>query len=290
MNWWVKIDAATIDAAIANQSDIVKTMDVYQVGGTTTNTYTVCICPKDIEITNTGDVPGGETIKVVEWVKQFDVSWTVENVTVTAGGAAAAAGYFAPNTVLTFTPDTDMVITNIDGQAVNLATFPLTVTQSTNITVLAGTVQQQADNYAAGDTVDGAEISAGMAAWLNGLKGQQSKADFEASFDNDGLTLAQEYLLNTDPTVATTVEFKINSIVVGDTVDLAVTLTRTEDNAAVTDAINGQLKIFGAATVNGTYSADQTLDDDFDGKTSATKSFSSQNKFFKAVIEEAAAE
>ena len=286
MNQWFGITPAAVRSAIAEQRSIIYTFDFYQENDSENKqTLTIDISPKNIQI-NANGVEGAEDLKVIDWAEQPKVSWTVENVAVTTNGAAAVQGFFAPNTVITFTPDTDMVITNIDGQAVaNLATFDLTVTQATNITVLAGTVQQQVDNYAAGDTVDGAQISADMAAWLNGLKGQQSKTDFEASFDNDGLTLAQEYLLNTDPTVATTVEFKINSIVVGDTVDLAVTLTRTENNAAVTDAINGTLKILGAATVNGTYSADQTLDDDFDGETSATKSFTSQNKFFKAVIE-----
>ncbi len=126
-----------------------------------------------------------------------------------------------------------------------------------------------------------------MAAWLNTKKGIATKAAFEATLDDDGLTLTEEYLLNTDPTVDTTVEFTISSITVGSTVDLQVTLTRTEDNKAVTAAINGTLKIKGAAAVAGPYADDQSLTDKFngDGATTATKSFSTENKFFKAVIE-----
>ena len=150
------------------------------------------------------------------------------------------------------------------------------------------------DDYEAGNEVpsgSGVTISAGMATWLNNLKTAKNmtKAELEAAFDNDDLSLTEEYLLNTDPTVATTIAFNISSIAVGNTVDLNVALTRTENNAAITTAINGTLKIYGATSLDGSFAADQTLTDKFSGGTPATASFSTQNKFFKAVIEEAPA-
>ena len=149
------------------------------------------------------------------------------------------------------------------------------------------------DDYEAGDDVgDATGISAGMATWLNGLKAAKNmtKEQFEQALDSDGISLYEEYLLNTDPTVATTVSFTVSSIAVGANVDLQVTLTRTENNAAVSAAINGVLKIYGAASLGGdsSFAVDQTLTDKFNGETTASKSFSTQNKFFKAVIEEAA--
>ena len=146
--WWVPITAAEVRTALNNNQDIVKTMVVYtsSTSGEDAQTLTVSICPKDIQINNSNDVAGGEKIKVVAGVEQFDVSWTVANVTVKTGGAAAVAGYFAPNTALVFTPDQGMAITNIDGVAVNYAAdaaFTLNVTQSTNITVKAGTVSSE---------------------------------------------------------------------------------------------------------------------------------------------------
>ena len=123
-----------------------------------------------------------------------------------------------------------------------------------------------------------------MAAWLNTKKGTATKAAFEATLDEDGLTLAEEYLLNTDPTVDTTVEFKISSIAVGDTVDLQVTLTRTEGNEAVTAAINGELQIVGATSLDGTFGNGEAVNATFAGATTAAKSLTTQAKFFKAVI------
>ncbi len=221
----------------------------------------------------------------------YAVNWTGSaNVVVTNGAeeVSGTSGSYAANTVLTFYP-TEGAITNVAGTAVdNLASFQLTVTQATNIVVLAGTAPAASDDYEADDDVGGTTLSAAMATWLNGLKDAKgmTKDAYTAAIaaDTDAYSLTEEYLLNTDPTVNTTVEFKISSIAVGSTVDVQVTLTRTE-SAAVTSAINGTLKIYGAATVNGTYAEDQSLTDKFNGVTTATKSFSTENKFFKAVIE-----
>ncbi len=224
----------------------------------------------------------------------YTVSWAGSDKVVVSNATEqldGTSGTFEADTVLTFYP-TEGTITNVNGVAQDpgLANYPYTVTTADNqaVVVLAGEASAPvSDDYAAGDSITGEVegMSAEMAAWLNAKKGNATKAEFEAAFDDDGYTLDQEYLLNTDPTVATTVEFKINSIAVGGTVDLQVVLTRTEGGSAVESAINGTLKIKGAATVDGTYAVDQTLTDKFSGGAAATKSFSTENKFFKAVIE-----
>ena len=227
----------------------------------------------------------------------YAVNWTVDKVAVsnTTDSAAVVEGVvgdYAAGTTFTFYP-TEGTITNVNGvvQDPGLASWELVVGSDTNVTVYAGVAAEPpaGDDYEAGNTVGGVTISAGMATWLNGLKGQQSKADFEATFDHDDLSLTEEYLLNTDPTVDTTAAFTISSIAVGDTVDLQVTLTRTEDNQAVTAAINGALKIYGAASLDAQFAAVETLNDKFSGTTTASTSLTTQSKFFKAVIEEAAA-
>ena len=221
----------------------------------------------------------------------YDVDWTgSDGVTVTTNGIALTgitSGTFEENTVITFTPDQDTTITNIlvDGVAqtgFDPASFTLTVVSDTNIVVLAGA--SAADDYTAGDTVGAETLNADVAAWLNTKKGTATKAAFEETLDEDGLTLFEEYLLNTDPTVDTTVEFKISSIAVGDTVDLQVTLTRTEGNEAVTAAINGELQIVGATSLDGTFGNGEAVNATFEGATTAAKSLTTQAKFFKAVI------
>ena len=150
-----------------------------------------------------------------------------------------------PACTITFYP-TEGMITNINGvaQEPGLASYPVVISSDTNIVVLAGEAAEEppaGDDYdeVNGDTVNGEAISPAVAAWLNGIKGNATKNAFEQTLDSDGYTLTEEYLLNTDPTVDTTVEFKISSIAVGNTVDLNVSLTRTENNAAITTAING---------------------------------------------------
>jgi hypothetical protein len=222
----------------------------------------------------------------------YTVSWAgsdkvvVSNTTEQLDGTS---GTFEAGVVLTFYP-TEGTITNVNGVAQDpgLASYPYTVTPDANqaIVVLAGEAPAPvADDYVAGDTIGAETLSADMAAWLNAKKGAATKAEFEKTLDSDDLSLADEYLLNTDPTVATTVSFSITSIAVGSTVDVNITLTRTENSSAVESAINGTLKIKGAAAVAGPYADDQSLTDKFDGATTATKSFSTENKFFKAVIE-----
>ena len=190
-------------------------------------------------------------------------------------------------TVLSFYPTEGNVITNVtiggvEQTGFDPACYSITVVSDTNLVVLAGA--SAADDYTAGDTVGAETLNADMAAWLNTKKGTATKAEFEKTLDGDSLTLAEEYLLNTDPTVDTTVEFKISSIAVGDTVDLQVTLTRTEGNEAVTAAINGELQIVGATSLDGTFGNGEAVNATFEGATTAAKSLTTQAKFFKAVI------
>ena len=119
--WWIPITADAVRAAIANQSDIVKTMVVYtdSASSAEAQTLTVSICPKNIEITNTGDVENGETIDVDDWTEQGAVEPTVITVaqtigahgsSVSNGNFQAAAGVATP---ITITADQGYVVAQI---------------------------------------------------------------------------------------------------------------------------------------------------------------------------------
>ena len=108
--------------------------------------------------------------------------------------------------------------------------------------------------YEAGDVVAGETIKADVAAWLNEIKGHSTKAMFEAQFDNDGLSLEQEYLLNTLPLYNTTVDFRISSFVVSNVVSISVELIRTEDDFLIEDPLNGRLVVQSSDTPDGTLS------------------------------------
>ena len=108
--------------------------------------------------------------------------------------------------------------------------------------------------YEAGDVVAGETIKADVAAWLNEIKGHSTKAMFEAQFDNDGLSLEQEYLLNTLPLYNTTVDFRISSFVVSNVVSISVELIRTEDDFLIEDPLNGRLVVQSSDTPDGTFS------------------------------------
>ena len=170
------------------------------------------------------------------------------------------------------------------------AVAPWVVEVSTNDYVITYTAVSSGGTYAAGDEVDGTYLSADMARWLNIKKGAATKADFESRFDNDGLSLDDEFLFNTDPTVATTVSFAISDIAVSNsavsnTVVLQVSLIRTENNAAVTDPIYGVLGIIGGQSVDRLNDWEMTLrDSKFSGGAPATATLTTNNKFFKALI------
>ncbi len=235
--WWVPITAAEVRTALANDQTIVKTMSVYADGDSANaQTLTVSISVKDIQINNSNDVAGGEKIKVIAGVEQYDVNWTVDNVTVTTGGAAAVAGYFAPNTALVFTPDTGLAITNIDGVAVNYAAdaaFTLNVTQSTNITVKAGTVSSERVKPA----------------WAN----DADDTKFWKWVDDNGVTdyastdYTAQYLMNVDETANPVL--KIDSIEVTDE-GSKIVISAADGNTAIDlAAINGVLNVSVGSTV-----------------------------------------
>ncbi len=165
------------------------------------------------------------------------------------------------------------------------AVNPLVVEVSTNDYVITYKAVSTVEIYTQGDEVDETYLSADMARWLNIKKGNATKADFEGRLDNDGLSLTDEFLLNTDPTVATTVSFTISSIVVSNTVDLQISLIRTENNAAVTDPINGDLGIVGGHSVDDLSDWELSLrETKFSGGASAAATLTTTNKFFKALI------
>ena len=173
------------------------------------------------------------------------------------------------------------------GWQLNGAAYNFDTVLSADITLVASWTQAGSDEYKANDTIGTVTLTDAMATWLNRLKGDKTKSDFEAELDDgDSYGLVEEYLLNTDPTKATVVEFKVTSIAVGTTVDLQVTLTRTENNAAVETAINGELQILGATSLDGTFGNGEAVDATFEGVTTASKSLTTQAKFFKAVIVE----
>lgn len=112
-----------------------------------------------------------------------------------------------------------------------------------------------------------------------------------AAGDGDSLSVEDEYLLNTDPTVDTTVSFAFSAFTsADDTMTYTVDLERSENDVAITLPVNGLLSIYGSTTVGGTYSAipGGSLSGAFDGKTSETFSLPADTtRFYKAVIEEA---
>ncbi len=98
-----------------------------------------------LEVTNDAGSPV-VTFTAAAVAPTYTVDWTGStNVTVTIDGEAWDGGTVGTATngaVVTFTPDQGMVITNVDGEAVgHLNSFTLTVTQNTNIVVIADTVQ-----------------------------------------------------------------------------------------------------------------------------------------------------
>ena len=65
-NLWVPVTAAKVRTAIATHSDIVYTVEAY-TDPSDKQILSMVINPMNIEITNTGDVEGGDTIDVDDW-------------------------------------------------------------------------------------------------------------------------------------------------------------------------------------------------------------------------------
>ena len=134
--WWVPITAAEVRTAIANQSDIVKTMVVYtsSTSGADAQTLTVSICPKNIEITNTDDVENGETIDVDDWIEQGVVTATVISVA-KLSATGAMVGDAAPTLTATVTDENGDAVAaadyTIDASAIDMTTaglYPVIIT------------------------------------------------------------------------------------------------------------------------------------------------------------------
>ncbi len=299
----MNVFSVSVDNGEALSSDTA--FDAY-LNGTASGTWFLTVENSDLNSDNakvsaltfkgTGEIDNISVGVVTEDVSTYNITASVTGGTIATNGAAADAGTYAlvEGDTVVFTADTGYTLASVTTNSIAVADVDTTATSYTftvadsDVTIAVVFEASASDDYAADDDVGGTTLSAAMATWLNGLKDAKgmTKDAYTAAIaaDTDALSLTEEYLLNTDPTVNTTVEFKISSIAVGDTVDVQVTLTRTE-SAAVTSAINGTLKIYGAATVNGSYTPDQSLTDKFNGVTTATKSFSTENKFFKAVIE-----
>jgi len=243
--------------------------------------------------------PNADGLYTVQPIATYEITVSVTGGTISTGNVAVATGttlvvpagteiaFAATDTYkLSSVTTNDIAVTGIDTTATS---YTYTVGDSDATVAVVFVAPAVADDYEAGNTIGTETLDADMAVWLNGKKNAAGKTKAEyndlIAADTDSLSLVDEYLLNTDPTVNTTVAFSITSIAVGSTVDVNITLTRTENSSAVESAINGTLKIKGAAAVAGPYTDDQSLTDKFNGVTTATKSFSTENKFFKAVIE-----
>ena len=86
---------------------------------------------------------------------------------------------------------------------------------------------------------------------LNWFRARGWSEDAIAAGDSDIYTVWDEYLLNTDPTVFTTVTNVIRSIAIdGDDITLRLGLTRLEGGTAITAPVNGAVAVYGAASLD----------------------------------------
>ena len=147
------------------------------------------------------------------------------------------------------------------------------------------------DSYAENDEIAEGETSVTLtkeqAVWLNGIleESDKGKAEMDAILkkgDGDLLGLEAEYLLNSNPTVATEVSFKIDSIVIGTDAQIHVNLVRTEGGKPLPSALNGAISILASDTVDGVYEKIGTLEKGLaDGEKADTIG---SRKFFKAEL------
>ena len=165
----------------------------------------------------------------------------------------------------------------------------LDATVTSNSTYVAQ-FSQEALGYKAGDTVNGVELTAAEAAWLNGLYGEGKTYATKTAFDEaiqPGADIEKCYLLNCDPTVENAGgTITITSITVGSTIDVAVTISRVGADEGT--PINGTLKLLGTASLTGAFAevGEYTFTNgDFDDSNVATTSFTdAAAKFFRAKI------
>ena len=222
------------------------------------------------------------------------VDWTGStNVDVTVDGDAwdgGTAGNFTNNTVVVFTADSGMMITNVAGEAYGPAsTFTLTVTEATNIVVKAG-VQTSAAEFQENDVYGDVTLTAAQATWLNSFNNYDT---IDAALKADSSNLEKRYLLNVDPLTGDG-SITITGITIdAQGVHVAVALSRTESGSAISGnrAINGTLCLYGTADLTAGMSRGPlesvTLDNGtFASGNTATATFTGSGEtFFKAVIE-----
>ena len=233
----------------------------------------------------------GTTRYLIQYVEPpvptYAVNWTgSQNVDVTVDGLAwdgGTSGNFTNNTVVTFTPTEGNVITNVNGEAVSLRGLDLTVTEATNIVVLAG-VQSQPQGYNYPD--DTAITDADQLAWIT-AKGF-SQGDIKALRTNAKFN--ECYLLNCNiaaPGAGGSIA------ITGITVDaqgVHVTVALTRSGAYANEGINGTLKLQGTAdlaTAPATLTTDVSVDNaKFTTDGPATATFTGTGAtFFKAIVE-----
>ena len=195
----------------------------------------------------------------------FSVSINEVAVTTANGYADATLGkdYLAPDPT---DPGEMFLIANItNGKEYTSTISALNITGTgylDNFEVgVAGGEPPPPAGYVAGETItdkDGVSITLteAQAAWLDGYLAGGDKAAMNETLkngDGDLYGLEAEYLLNSSPIEATTVSFKIDSIVVGAAAKVNVTLTRTEKGTALDSALNGTIAILSADAVDGVY-------------------------------------
>jgi hypothetical protein len=184
----------------------------------------------------------GRKLYAIQYVlPTYAVDWTGStNVNVTVDGLAhdgGTSGSFTNGTVIAFTADSGMMITNVAGEAYGPAsTFTLTVTEATNIVVKAGVSQpigrikpewaEQADTTKFWAWVDDNHVS-----------------------DYASVDYTTEYLLNIAPQAGVTPELKIVSIAVGASAT-TIEVTCTAGRLAVDLAnLNGVLNVAVGSSV-----------------------------------------
>ena len=214
----------------------------------------------------------------------YAVDWTgSQHVDVSVDGDAwdgGTSGSFTNGTIVTFTPDSGMTITNIDGVAVSGyaadEAFTLTVTQATNIVVIADTVQpigrikpewaEQADTTKFWAWVDAKGVS------------DYANTDYTA-----------QYLFNADEE-ETVINLRIVSIEVGPSATTIVVSGQVGRGIADLEHINGVLSVAtGTSPSNLTPKAISNVTYDENGDATITIP-AGNGSFFRARVDFAAPE
>lgn len=130
---WVPVTAAKVRTAIATQSDIVYTVEAY-TDPSAKQILSMVINPKNIEITNTSDVPNAETIEVIDWAEQGVVEPTVISVA-KLSATGAMVNDAAPTLTATVTDENGDPVAaadyTIDASAIDMTTaglYPVVIT------------------------------------------------------------------------------------------------------------------------------------------------------------------